>query len=150
MARKRGYRGIVGKAALRGNINKGLEMAASRWVTGVSQAVKDYEAGLLEYLRWYVPRIEQAYQDAIKRYGYDTIDSRLQVANEVAKTTSQLAKDLRAKKVEMFIKQKMSAYGNTIDGINVGGYNLTGGAGVSNYMSNETPKKQAIKNVITL
>jgi len=153
MAKKRGYRGVVGKAALRGNINKGLEMAASRWVSGVAQAVRDYEAGLLEYLKWYVPKIEQAYQDAIKRYGYDTIENRLQVANEVARATSKLANDLRKMKNEKIIKQKMAAYGgglDGIDGISVSSYNVNGGGNPLNYMSNETPKKQVIKNVITV
>jgi len=153
MAKKRGYRGVVGKAALRGNINKGLEMAASRWVSGVAQSVRDYEMGLLEYLKWYVPQIEQKYQEAIKRYGYDTIENRLQVANEVARATSKLANDLRKMKNEKIIKQKMAAYGgglDGIDGISVSSYNVNGGGNPLNYMSNETPKKQVIKNVITV
>jgi hypothetical protein len=154
MAKKRGYRGVVGKAALRGNINKGLEMAASRWVSGVAQSVRDYEAGLLEYLKWYIPRIEQTYQEAIKRNGYATLENRLQVANEVARKTSELAQQLRIMKNEKFIKLKIAAYGggtmNGIDGINVSGYNVTGGSNPLSYMSNETPKKQAIKNVITV
>ena len=151
MARKRGYRGVVGKAALRGNINKGLEDAANRWVTGVSQAVNNYKAGLKEYLMWYVPRIEQAYQNALKSNNADTLDSRIQIATQIMKETSKLAADYRKVKDEKLIKLKIAAYGgNVADGISVDSYNVTGGANPLGYMSNETPKKQAIKNVITV
>jgi hypothetical protein len=150
MARKRGYRGIIGKYALRGNINKGLEDAANRWVTGVSQAVNYYKAGLKEYLMWYVPRIEQAYQNALKSNNAGTIDSRIQIATQIMKETSKLAAEYRTLKNEKFIKQKIAAYGgNVVDGVNVTGLDI-GGGNPLNYMSNETPKKQAIKNVITL
>jgi Holliday junction resolvasome RuvABC ATP-dependent DNA helicase subunit len=150
MARKRGYRGVIGKAALRGNINKGLEDAATRWVTGVSQAVNYYKTGLKEYLMWYVPRIEQAYQAALSKDNTGTIDSRVQIATQIMKETSRLAAEYRKLKNEKFIKQKIAAYGgNVVDGVNVTGLDI-GGSNPLSYMSNETPKKQAIKNVITL
>ncbi len=150
MARKRAYRGVIGKAALRGNINKGLEDAASRWVTGVSQAVNNYKAGLKEYLMWYVPRIEQAYQAVLSKNNADTIDTRVQIATQIMKETSRLAAEYRKLKDDKLIKLKIAAYGgNVVDGINVTGLNI-GGSSPLNYMSNETPKKQAIKNVITI
>ena len=153
MARKRAYRGVIGKAALRGNINRGLEDAANRWVTGVSQAVNYYKAGLKEYLMWYVPKIEQAYQDALNKNNTGTIDSRIQIATQIMKETSRLAGEYRKVKNEKFIKLKIAAYGGNvidgIDGVNVS-YNVTGGSNPLSYMSNETPKKQAIKNVITV
>ena len=150
MARKRGYRGVIGKAALRGNINKGLEDAANRWVTGVSQAANYYKAGLLEYLMWYVPRIEQAYQGALNSNNAGTIDSRVQIATQIMKETSRLAAEYRKIKNDRLIRQKIAAYGgNVVDGVNVTGLGI-GGNNPLNYMSNETPKKQAIKNVITL
>jgi len=142
MARKRGYRGTIGRIlAHGGSLDVALEKAAEDWITGVSNAKANYEAGLGEYIAWYIPKVEGEYQnilDSTPDYFADTNRSlRERTATQIMEITHQLAQEWKKERAKRIIAAKT---GQLQKSGGYGGYTMrygrSGGAA-----SKETPKK---------
>jgi len=139
MARKRGYRGTVGKIlAHGGSLGVALDKAAQDWIAGVNSSKAFYEQGLGEYLAFYVPRIEQEYLNIINSTpNYFSDNNRLtreQVAIQIMDKTHELAAEWKSMRAKDIIKKKINALGVS------GGFAASYGLRVPGASSNESPK----------
>jgi len=134
MARKRGYRGTIGRIlAHGGSLNLALDKAANDWINGVNSSRRNYEEGLGEYLKWYMPRIEQEYLNIINQNPNYFSDinrtTREQTAIAIMNKTHELAAEWKNERVKAVIQDKINALGT-------GGYSRLYGAA----RSKESPK----------
>ena len=121
MARKRGYRGTIGRIlAHGGSLEVALDKAAQDWIEGVNSSRKYYEKELGEYLKFYVPRIEQEYLNKINStpdYFKDTSRyTRENTAVLIMEKTHELAAEWKAKRAQGIIQKKLKALGAASSG----------------------------------
>ena len=148
MARKRGYRGTIGKIlAHGGSLGLALDQAANDWIAGVNSSRAFYEQGLGEYLTFYIPRIEQEYLNLVNStqdYFKDTSRfNREQTAVKIMEATHELAAEWKAKRAQDIIKAKMTALG--AGGGFAGSYGIIGR--VPGARSNESPNVVKVKSL---
>ncbi len=148
MARKRGYRGTIGRIlAHGGSLGLALDQAANDWIAGVNSSKAFYEQGLEEYLAFYVPKVENAYLNIVNStpdYFKDVNRfTREQTAVRVMEITHELAAEWKQKKAQDIIQKKINALGGV--GGFAGSYGILGR--VPGARSNESPKKVAVKSL---
>jgi len=144
MARKRGYRGTIGKIlAHGGSLGVALDQAANDWIAGVNSSKAFYEQGLGDYLTFYVPKVEQEYLNIVNStpdYFKDTSRfNREQTAVRVMEITHDLAAEWKAKRAQDIIRKKMNALGVA------GGF--AGSYGIPGTRSNESPNVVKVKSL---
>jgi len=134
MARKRGYRGTIGRIlAHGGTLQAALDKAASDWIEGVNSSRNNYESGLGEYLKFYVPEIENEYLNILNNTPNYFSDfnriTREQTAIAIMNKTHELAAKWKYDRAKNIINAKIKALGG-------GGYaSMYGGT-----RSKESPK----------
>jgi len=138
MARKRGYRGTIGRVLVHGGtLDAAMDEAANDWLIGVNRASAEmnYKQKLREYLKFYIPQIEQEYLNRINSnpdYFKDVNRfNREQTALAIMEKTHELAAQWKQKRANDDIQAKLRALGG-----NVGGF----AAQYGHYSSKESPK----------
>ena len=118
MAKKKLFKGEIGRAIVRGkDLDSVMQNVAAKWVQGVNDHQADYVNGLRDYLVYYMPKILDAYEEAIQmsgrtmeEYFRDTsLNTKAQVALKVWEATRKIAADWKKERVEEEIKKKREA-----------------------------------------
>jgi len=148
MARKRGYRGTIGKIlAHGGSLGVALDQAANDWIAGVNSSKAFYEQGLGDYLAFYVPKVEQEYLNIVNNtpdYFKDVNRfTREQTAVRIMEITHDLAAEWKARRAQDIIKAKLTALGAS--GGFAGSYGILGR--VPGARSNESPNVVKVKSL---
>jgi hypothetical protein len=148
MAGKKGYRGTIGRILVHGgSLEAALGAVAEDWIEGVNDAMakKNYAEGLGDYLKFYIPAIEEEYLNRLNNtpdyFGAANRFTREQTALAIMEKTHELAAEWKYEKAKKVAEAKKKALGGSGSGF-ASQYGRRGAAG-----SKETPK---IVNSLTM